>query len=198
LETGEEGKLGVIRRELYDVGLRLDAEAPDIIIKKRISGGLRVEAPKSMSVEGIKAVLKGLRVVNAEVVIRKKISDDELIDAVLGNRHYCPSIVVVNKCDVRRGKGFLNISAETGKGLHELKDKIWSELNFLRVYSKKPGKPVSPEPLILRGHVTPKTVLEKLRIQAKYAKVWGKSVKHDGQRVSMRHKLRDKDVISFY
>jgi small GTP-binding protein len=198
LEAGREDALEVIRKELYQVGIRLDKKAPDVIIKKKVSGGLNVEVPKGSSKEKVKAVLQGLGLVNAEVVIRKKLSDEELIDAVLANRHYCPSLIVANKTDVKKGKGFLSISAKTGKGLEELKEKMWRKLGFLRVYLKKPGKPVSPEPLILRGRVTPKNVLNKIRVTAKYAKVWGKSVKHGGQRVSTRHALKDEDIISFY
>lgn len=198
LEKGEEENLETIKRELHAVGIRLDKTPPNVMIKKKITGGISVECPLGMGRNGVKSVLQGLGVVNADVVIPNRVSEEELIDAVLGNRHYCPSIIVVNKTEDEAVKGYLNISGKTGKGIDELKRLIWEKLGLIRVYTKKPGRPVEEEPLILKRPVTPERVLKKLRIQARYAKVWGSSVKHNSQRVRMTHLLQDKDIISFH
>ncbi len=200
LEAGGEGRLGIILKELYDAGIRLDKKKPDVIIKKMIAGGLKVQLGKGLDPENVKAVLRGLGLVNAEVVIRKKLSDDEIIDAVLANRHYCPSLIVVNKTDeLKTASKYLQISGMTGKGIESMKAKIWEKLGLLRIYTKKPGQEASSEALIMRKPVTPLRVVEKLRIRdVKYAKVWGKSVKHEGQRVNMNHQLSDMDTVSFH
>ncbi|MBR9678648.1 MAG: GTP-binding protein [Nanoarchaeota archaeon] len=198
LEVGKEKKLEIIRKELHGVGIRLDKKKPNVIIKKRIIGGIKIECPKSLSKNKLKSVLKGLGVVNAEIVIPNKISEGELIDSVLGNRHYCPSIIVINKSEDFVVKNFLGISGKTGKGLNDLKELIWDKLGLIRIYTKKPGKPVDDEPLIIKKPVTPALVLKSLRIVASYSKVWGESVKHDGQRVNKNHLLKDKDIISFH
>jgi len=123
------------------------------------------------------------------------------------NRVYVPSIVVVNKVDQlskpkvkklqKKYHDALFVSAEKGLGLEGLKEAIWQKLEFKRVYLKRPGKePDLDDPLILRGHVTVKRVIKKLRKDYDSAKVWGKSVKHQGLTVSLKHELQDEDVVT--
>jgi ribosome-interacting GTPase 1 len=74
---------------------------------------------------------------------------------------------------------------------------------FIRIYLKPPGgKPDFDEPLIMRRGCTVADVCKKLHRgmleSFRYAKVWGKSVKYQGQRVGLDHVLEDEDILTIY
>jgi len=79
------------------------------------------------------------------------------------------------------------------------KSQIWRALGLIRVYTKKPGKQADlKEPLILRRGDTVQEICEKLRLDAKdflFARIWGKSARFEGQRVSLHHRLQDEDIV---
>jgi len=202
-------RLDIILDELYDALIRLDVQPPDVQVKRTTKGGLVVQSTvdQSLSLDTIKSIVREFGFVNAELIIRENVTDDRLIDALNVNRVYVPSIVVVNKVDQlskpkvkklqKKYHDALFVSAEKGLGLEGLKEAIWQKLEFKRVYLKRPGKePDLDDPLILRGHVTVKRVIKKLRKDYDSAKVWGKSVKHQGLTVSLKHELQDEDVVT--
>jgi small GTP-binding protein len=201
-------QIDVIKKELYEAGIRLDQKPPEVVIKKRDRGGIKVTStvPLSIDEKTIVEVLKENRIHNAEVIIREDITIDRLIDAVLGNRVYIPSITVVNKIDLYQPElpdGVIPISAEKRINLDLLKEKIYEKLEFIRIYLKPPGgKPDFNEPLIMRRGATIADVCRKLHRgmleSFRYAKVWGKSVKYQGQRVGLDHVLEDEDIVTIY
>jgi len=96
----------------------------------------------------------------------------------------------------------LPISAWRGDGLKELRMKIFSLLQIIRVYSKAPGKKIDyDEPFTLKkgssvldmARAVHKDFVEKL----KYAKIWSKN-KYQGQMVNRDHILEDEDVIELH
>jgi len=197
-----------IKEELEGVGVRLDCEPPDVSIKKRDRGGMNVTwtvKRHQLTDETVKAVLSTRSIHNADVVIREDISEDELVDAVMDNRIYIPSIVAVNKSDVgdrsKLPSDYIPISAEKNINLKRLRELVFQKLNFIRVYMKPQGeKPDLEEPMILKNGETIEDLCRKLHKdfykKFRYAMIWGKSVKHEGQRVGFPHRLRDKDIVS--
>jgi len=122
-----------------------------------------------------------------------------------------PKIAIINKIDVLDKKEIkkldvlkkvFKVSAKTKEGIEELKQAIFDELNLIRVYTKEPGKKITAEPMILKKDSTIAGMAEKIRRdfikRFKSAKVWGKSVKFQGQSVSSEHILKDKDVVELY
>lgn len=126
------------------------------------------------------------------------------------------SVIVANKMDISKSKNNLSIfkefygnrfpifttSAKDKTSIEELILKIVKLLNIVRVYSKRPGyDPEYNNPFILsRG----KTLLDFAKIvhhdfakNLKYARVWGKN-KFEGQRITKRYTLEDKDVIELH
>ncbi len=207
-------QIDVIEKELYEGGIRLNQKPPEVVIKKKVRGGINITAtvPLSIDEETIMEVLREYRIHNADVLIREDITIDRLIDAIQGNRVYIPALRVVNKIDLvdrsyleELRKSFEDavfISAEKGYGLEELKERMYAKLDFIRVYLKPPGKKVEKEPMVLRRGATVKDVCERLHRDMvekfRYAKVWGKSVKFDGQRVGIDHRLEDGDILTIY
>lgn len=122
-------------------------------------------------------------------------------------------LVAANKCDTHGAMDnyeglqeledtnlkMVPVSAQTGEGLDTLMATLFDLLNVIRIYPKKPGKPVDlVDPFIMTkggsvydlAHQIHRELAEKL----KGARVWGTGV-HDGQQVHHTHILVDKDVV---
>jgi ribosome-interacting GTPase 1 len=102
------------------------------------------------------------------------------------------------------GKQFpvIAISARQGRGLEELKLKLYKLLDVIRVYTKAPGeKPVFTDPVVLpRGSTLEDAasgVHRDFRERLKYARLWG-SGKHDGIMVKRDHIMQDGDIIELH
>ena len=96
---------------------------------------------------------------------------------------------------------FIPTSADSNKNINQLKERIYNELQFIRVYLRpKGGETDFKEPLIVRKGNTVADVCNKLHRNMKkdfrFGLVWGKSVKFGGQRVSLNHVLIDEDVLT--
>ena len=98
------------------------------------------------------------------------------------------------KCDIA-------VSGEKGTNIDKLKELIFRKLNLIRIYMKEPGKDADmEEPLIMFKDCTIRDVCQKLHkdfvTKFRFARVWGKSVKFDAQKVvKLSHILKDKDVL---
>ncbi len=204
-------QLETIEKELYNAGFRPNQQPPDIKIVKKDTGGLQiniaVKRPK-LTKESVKSILSEFKMHNADVLIRENINEEQLIDAMMKNRVYVPSITVLNKID--RIMDFSNvwgevikISAEKNENLDDLRKAIWKKLGLIRLYMKRIGhEPDMEEPLIMKTGCTVMDVAKKiLRGQEKYlkhARIWGPSAKFDEQKVGPDHRMKDKDIIELH
>ena len=131
-----------------------------------------------------------------------------------------PTILVGNKADldgsldqfqnlVKQFGGRFPVvmaSAEADVGLEELGEEIFSALGVIRVYPKSPREKleefVRANPLVLPLGSTVSQAAEQLHKDfgrgLKYALLWGRSGKFEGQRVGNSHQLTDEDVIELH
>lgn len=199
-------EIAFIRRELWNAGIRLNQKRPDVIIKKKDRGGIHVEFSKNcrMTEDVAKAILLEY-MNNADVVIRDDITDEELIDVVMGNRVYLPALAVVNKIDCRdvtvhTDMDVVYISAERGDGIPELQKKMFDTLELVRVYLKPEGKEVGERPMVLKRGATVGDVCRRLHGELlenfRYAVIHGASAAFPGQRVGISHQLEDGDIVT--
>ncbi len=208
LDATRMGDYDIIEHELEGFGIRMNRNPPDIVIKKIATGGLALtysRKPKKISENEIRAVLNEYRIFNANVLLRQDITVDELIDVLEGNRVYIPALITINKVDLVRDKSKLPkdaipISAENEENLDVLKEKIYEKLGLIRVFTKKQREGADlEEPLILRRGDSVRDLCDRLHRDLKkefrYAMVWGKSVKHQPQRVGLEHVLAEGDVV---
>lgn len=101
---------------------------------------------------------------------------------------------------------FVLVSAITKEGLEALKEKILDSFDVIRVYTKHRGKEKNKEkensPIILQPNANLEDVAEKIlhgySKKVKYAKIWGPSSKFPGQRVGLKHVVKDKDMVEFF
>jgi small GTP-binding protein len=208
-------RLDILMRELYDAGIRLDKQPPDISITQETKGGIIIRSTvqlTKMTEKEIAEIIRVYGIVNASVTLREDIDTDSLVDFLAGNRVYIPSVVAINKFDLRYSgveekiketidRDYLKVSAVTYEGLEELKDTIYDTLGFIRVYLKpKGGKADLDEPLVILNGSTVRTVCEHLHRDFvdlfRYSLVWGKSAKFPGQSVGLNHALEDGDILS--
>jgi small GTP-binding protein len=206
------GQLEVTASELYNAGLRLNQKKPDVMIKKTVSGGLKIGSTvklTKMDQRMIKDILGAYKIHNAEVLVRDNVSVDEFIDALSTNRIYIPSIIVYNKADLLppddldrvKKSGWLPISAKDGGNIELLKRQIWERLRFMRIYMKRIGKdPDMKEPMIMKRGSTVQEVAQKIRNTwvVEYAKIWGPSARFEGQQVSPEKPLQDRDIVELH
>lgn len=205
-------QIDILKKELYNIGVRLNKKKPDVLIEPKPYGGINISlGVKLTKISGdmIKAIMGEYGIHNADILIKSDITPEELIDVISANRVYLPGLIVANKIDaagniedVKRqiGESCVLISAGKGIGLLELKKKIFESLEIMRIYTKEPGKPADmKQPMIVRNG---STVMELCgRIHKDIAKnflaarVWGKSVKFGGQQVGEKHVLFDEDVV---
>lgn len=194
-----------IENELRRVGIRPNGHSPDVKITYRDRGGLEITIATKlthMTRQTIKAMFIEFGITNASVLIREDITQDELIDVLQGNRAYIPAMSVMTKLD-ETGKidGYFQVSSKTGENLDALKDRIFNELNFIRIYMKpQGGEPDYKEPLILKRGATVRTACKELHRsferRFRFARVTGKSAKFADQAVGIDHELKDEDVLT--
>ncbi|MGB9742564.1 MAG: GTPase [candidate division WOR-3 bacterium] len=96
----------------------------------------------------------------------------------------------------------LLVSVITGQGLEEFRRRVFTTLNIIRVYTKKPGKPPDlQEPVILKHGATVLDAALQLHKdfarKLAYARLWRTDV-FSGQRVERTQTLQDKDIIEFH
>ena len=217
IDAQHEEHIDLMASELNKAGLRLNQEKPDVVIKKTGTGGISVTSTvklKHLDQALIKSIASEY-VVNADIIIREDITEDQLIDCFVDNRIYLPAFVIINKIDLiskqelknkiqyitNSGWDTISISALNNQGIEVLKERIFSELKFISIYMKPVGKKVDlKEPLVIKQGSTVENVCKKLHRDFKekfrYAIISGPSAKHEMQKAGLDHVLKDGDILT--
>jgi small GTP-binding protein len=208
IEATNPKQRDVIESELAGFGIRLNSKPPDVTVSRAPRGGVVVNATvpvKKISEREILAALNEYGIYNANVVLRQDITVDEFIDVVEGNRAYMPAIYLLTKCDLVKALPklpfpYVAVAAEGGEGVDGLKAEIFRKLSLIRIYTKRRGEAADlEEPLVVRRGISVGAVCDRLhrdlRRDFRYALVWGRSVKHQPQRVGLEHVLADGDIV---
>lgn len=219
--TKDDAQRQLLTKELEDVGIRLNKDRPKISITKTKTGGLKYNATVPvtyLSHDMVHTILQQYKMYNVDVVIHEDASIDDFIDILeeAGNapRKYCKCLYVYNKIDMlsiaqidalARTPYSVVISVNSKLNLDGLLERIWQELELVRVYTKKKGQfPEFTDPLVMTPQRGDKTwtvenavgMLHKsLLDEFKCAMVWGASVRTSPQIVGAKHELMDEDVM---
>jgi uncharacterized protein len=211
-------ELEVILREVVDAGIRLNQRPPDIQLVHKDRGGIDLQATTRLThldAAQVEAICKEFRIVNATIVVREDVTADQFIDKLAGNRVYTRGLVVLTKADLlppeilaeavaevkEQQWRVVPVSAMQERGLDELKEQLYDTLDFIRVYLRPHrGETDYEEPLVITRGSTVGDVCDHLhrdfRRLFRYAQVWGRSAKFDGQHVAVDHVLADEDVLT--
>ncbi|MBS3151134.1 50S ribosome-binding GTPase [Candidatus Woesearchaeota archaeon] len=96
----------------------------------------------------------------------------------------------------------INIKRIIYNNEEDFKEKIWSSLGIIKVYTKQPGKPRDYPPVALKKGSTVQKLAEIVHKDFvknfKYARVTGKSVKFKNMRCGLDHTLSDEDIVEFH
>jgi ribosome-interacting GTPase 1 len=96
----------------------------------------------------------------------------------------------------------ITVSAKQGAHMEGLRQRVFSILDILRVYSKRPSREADPSaPIILKQGSTvldlAKEIHKDFVAKLQYARLWG-SGRFDGQRVQRDYILQDGDIIELH
>lgn len=98
------------------------------------------------------------------------------------------------------GKNYIIVSSKEDP--NKIKEKIWTNLNIIRVFTKQPSKKPDFPPMALKKNSTildmAKNIHKDYTSEKAWARIWGPSSKYDGQKVSLDHKLKDKDIVELH
>ncbi len=178
--------------------------------------------------EGVKAQIVDLPSIGSEnfdvgtantadclLIITEKLEDLRQIEPKL-TKTYGKRIIVLNKSDLlspeqlrklettlrsKRINGLI-ISSSAGEGISELKEKIFREMNVIRIYTKEPGKSPSNIPVVLPSGSkvidVAESILKGFSQKVKETRITGPSSKFPNQKVGLSHVLKDKDIVEFH
>ncbi|CBY00867.1 similar to GTP-binding protein [Plenodomus lingam JN3] len=205
----------LLEAELEAVGIRLNREPPNIYLKPKKAGGMKINfqtPPKYLDEKMVYNILKDYKMLNCEVLIRDDSATvDDFIDTIMkDHRKYIKCLYVYNKIDsiglphldaLAREPHTVVMSCELDLGINDVVDRCWQELRLIRIYTKRKGKdPDFSEALIVRHGSTIEDVCDQvhrsLKESFKHALVWGASARHVPQRVGLGHVVCDEDVVS--
>ncbi|KAI1797580.1 developmentally regulated GTP-binding protein [Ganoderma leucocontextum] len=211
--TKSDEQRRLLEIELDAVGIRLNKEKPDVVFKRKTTGGINKTVPLTKTDEKtIRSILASYKLHNCDVMIREDITTDEFIDVLIGTRKYMPCLYVYNKIDaisleqmdkLARDDHTVVISCELGLNLDYLIERIWEELGLVKVYTKKRGvHPDLADPICLRKGATVEGVCNGIHrsLTANFRYALGKSSKFSphAQKVGLNHHVADDDVVSIF
>ena len=149
------------------------------------------------------------------LIIIERLHEIEEVLKTIKNKN-SKRIIVFNKTDLHdpntlrkvyetlrtKKYNFVMISTKTGEGLEELKQKIFQSFPIIRIFTRHPGKKEDEVPVILPPGSNLKDVAEKVlhgfSKRVKFAKIWGPSAKFQGQKIGLKHVVKDKDTVELY
>lgn len=204
----------LLEAELESVGIRLNREPPNIYLKAKKAGGMKItfqSPPKYLDEKMLYNILRDYKMLNCEVLVRDEYATvDDFIDVIMkDHRKYIQCLYVYNKIDgisldflseIAHEPNTAVMSCEMDLGIDDVVARCWKELRLIRIYTKRTGiEPDFNEALIVRRNSTIEDVCDAIhrtmKETFKYALVWGASAKHVPQRVGLGHPVADEDVV---
>jgi len=185
------------------------ASGIQIAVSGKLTDCTAQEAAKLLQEYGIR---------NAQVRAYGNVGVDDLEDAIFESAAvYKRAMLVANKIDVEDAKNelerlkscngarmrILAISCKTGEGLVGLGESLFEMLEIVRIYTKEPSqRDPSIDAIVLRKGATVAELARQIHSDLfrnfKYAKIWGASVKYNGEKVGIDHILMDRDIVEIH
>jgi hypothetical protein len=209
-EAKAKEQLETILKETNNADIKLNQRKPQIEITPSKFPGINIAGKQFLEIkeETLVNFLKSMSLQNCNVIINEK-ADLKKFAEVLNNRIvYKKTLVVITKgknkeIELKDLKGNkINSIHFSKENIPEIKKAIFSLLDKILIYTRKPGeKEDLNEPLVLPKGTTVQEVAEILHRdfaqKLKYVKVWGSSA-FPGQKVSKEFKLKNGDLIEIY
>ena len=197
-----------ILEELEKAGIRINKKVPDVRVEKELSGGLSIisNIKQDFDLNDLKDIAKEFGIKNGRVILKEKLTMDEVIDSFSERIVYKNAIFVVNKADTitekHRYEDLIYISADKEIGINELKEIIWKALKLTTVYLvERNEKPSTNNPVIMKENDTLEDVARSIGSEflstTTLAKIWGNGAKFDGQEMPLSTKVQNGMIVRF-
>ncbi|MDT7860656.1 MAG: TGS domain-containing protein [Saccharolobus sp.] len=145
----------------------------------------------------VRDYIESFGIKSAIVKIIGEVSIDDIEKSIFETVSYKPTIVVSQENIYVEDLPIINLNE-----IEKLPKIMFDMLEVIRIYTKEPGEEPTKDPLILKKGSTVLDVARKLHSSLaenfKYARVWGKSVRYQGQKVGPSHVLEDKDIVEIH
>ncbi|BFH73586.1 TGS domain-containing protein [Sulfurisphaera javensis] len=178
-----KGKVIIDRSRYGNSGIR-------IVVLGKLVNTSEVEVKNYLESFGIKSAL---------VKILGEVTLDDIEKEVFETAFYKQAVVTTNEAFSVDEDAITVVRLSE---IEKLKEAIFKSLDVIRVYTKEPGEKPTLEPLTVKRGTTVIEVARKLHNDLaenfKYARVWGKSVKFQGQKVGADYVLEDGDIVEIH
>ncbi len=215
-------QLKLILKELSVGKIRLNTEKPSVIIEKVGSGNIQVFNSHYYEGKGndeITEIMRTKGYMNVIVRFHGPTTVDQFFDALDYTISYLPAIIFATKGDVKGSKSnystlmeyistnklpleIIPVSSSNNEGFDSIEETIFNKLNKIRVFTRNNVGDISERPIILDKGSTIENAIEVLSKKMlrffRFARVWGKSAKFDGEKVGLDRILEDGDVIQVF
>lgn len=196
-----------ILEELEKAGIRVNKKVPDVRVEKELAGGLSIVSniKQDFVLDDVKDIAKEFGIKNGRVILKEKLTMDQIIDSFSERIVYKNAIFVVNKSDTHGGHRYedlIYISADKEEGIEKLKEIVWKELKLVTVYLvERNEKPSNDNPVIMKENDTLEDVASGIGSEflgsTTLAKIWGNGSKFDGQEMPLSTKVINGMQIRF-
>lgn len=196
-----------ILEELEGAGIRINKNKPNVRVEKELAGGLTIVSniKQDYDLEDVKGVAKEFGIKNGRVILKEKVTMNQIIDSLSERIVYKKAIFVVNKADTHEGHKYedlIYISADKNEGIDELKEVFWKELGLVTIYLvERNEKPNTNNPVIMKENDTLEDVARSIGTEflagTTIAKIWGNGAKFDGQEMPLSTKVVNDMQVRF-
>ena len=215
-------QLELIMKELTVGKIRLNVNKPSVTVEKVGSGNIQIfnsHFYEGKGKEEITEIMRTKGYMNVIVRFHGPTSIDQFFDALDRTISYLPAIILATKGDLEGSKqGYddllaylkdndLNFdvvptSCEKDEGFSGLEEEIFKNLSKIRIYTRKSDGEIAERPIILDEGSTVQSAIEVLSKKMlkffRFARIWGKSAKFDGEKVGLDRALEDGDIIQVF
>jgi ribosome-interacting GTPase 1 len=215
-------QLELILKELTVGKIRLNCAKPAVTIEKVGSGNIQIFNAHFYEGNGKEEIIEIMRTkgyLNVIVRFHGTTSMDKFFDALDHTITYLPAVILATKGDLEGSRQNFRLLEEyvksnklnfeiyptasvRGEGFDEMEEIFFTKLGKIRIYTRNNSGDISERPIILEQGSTVQNSIEVLSKKMlkffRFARVWGKSAKFDGEKVGLDRILEDGDVIQVF
>lgn len=207
-------QISVIIKELENASLRINVTPPPVVVERTGSGGILIFGAENYDIDTteLKEYLREAGFRNCALRILGPVSMRQIIDSLDNRIRYMRALIIATKGDLSgtaesfdeliklAGNKFkvIPVSLVKKKGLTELKESFFTELDLIRVWTKS-EKGIGERPLVLKRNSTVRDAAKKIHSSFvehfRYAVIHRSSDKSSMKKVGINYKLEDGDII---
>ena len=219
-------QLTVLLEEFKKARIRLNETKAKIHMEKTTGIGIITVNPENFpgGREALISYLQTMRINSVIITLDEPITEEELFTFLRIKSMTLSGVIVATKGDAPTSKSnfsklkdfvtknypnqfeIIPVSIKfAGSKLNNpeiITEQFFQTVGFIRVYTRNEEGEVAKKPIVLKKGATVYQIAEKLGSNFiknfRYAKIWGSSMKFDGQRAGIDHELVDQDIVQIF